>query len=237
MSNVDESSYYEIALTNRQVMVAFVILLVSVLGAFFGGVWVGRGQPTSADAEPVAAEGPVELAAVTEGREEPEEFEFFQRNGERPEPVARPDLARIAAEPDPETTLAQDLGVEPKVEPEAAVEPQEAPRKTAPVEPTPQPAESSEEVPTATTDAPAEAEAAGPVVIQVFSSRDETQARRLLTRLQAKGFAAQLSPVQVGRDTMYRVRVGPFDERRQAEAVAARVRRELQVDTWITSAE
>ena len=30
-----EPSYYEIALTNRQVLVAFVVLLVCLLGAFF----------------------------------------------------------------------------------------------------------------------------------------------------------------------------------------------------------
>ena len=38
-----EPSYYEIALTNRQVVVAFVILLACLLAAFFSGVWIGRG--------------------------------------------------------------------------------------------------------------------------------------------------------------------------------------------------
>lgn len=37
-----EPSYYEIALTNRQVVVAFVILLTCVVAAFFSGVWIGR---------------------------------------------------------------------------------------------------------------------------------------------------------------------------------------------------
>ncbi len=37
-----EPSYYEIALTNRQVMVAFVVLLVCVVAAFLAGVWLGR---------------------------------------------------------------------------------------------------------------------------------------------------------------------------------------------------
>ncbi|HEY8021186.1 MAG TPA: hypothetical protein VIH93_08800, partial [Thermoanaerobaculia bacterium] len=39
-----EPSYYEIALTNRQVVVAFVVLLVCLLSAFFSGVWIGRGS-------------------------------------------------------------------------------------------------------------------------------------------------------------------------------------------------
>ncbi len=33
-----EPSYYEIALTNRQVMVAFVVLLACVVAAFLSGV-------------------------------------------------------------------------------------------------------------------------------------------------------------------------------------------------------
>src|SRR5262249_39766220 len=37
-----EPSYYEIALTNRQVVVAFVILLACVVAAFLSGVWIGR---------------------------------------------------------------------------------------------------------------------------------------------------------------------------------------------------
>ena len=45
VSNSHEPSYYEIALTNRQVLVAFVILLCCVLAAFFAGVWIGRGSP------------------------------------------------------------------------------------------------------------------------------------------------------------------------------------------------
>jgi hypothetical protein len=42
VSGSHEPSYYEIALTNRQVVVAFVILLTCVVAAFFSGVWIGR---------------------------------------------------------------------------------------------------------------------------------------------------------------------------------------------------
>ena len=231
MSNVDESSYYEIALTNRQVMSAFVILLVCVLAAFFGGVWVGRGQPTLAE-QPGQVEGPVELAALAEEREKPREFEFFSREGESPTPTPRPDLARIAAEPNPETTLAQDLGVEPIVEPEVTDSSEATQEGQTVVQAPVKPPGRAQPV----TEKPA-AEETGPYVIQVFSSHDEIQARRLLTRLQAGGFETILSPVEVASGTMYRVRIGPFEQRHQAESVAARARREHKVDTWITSPE
>ena len=52
----DEPSYYEIALTNRQVLASFVVLLGCVLVAFGMGVWVGRmdGAPRAADGSPPA---------------------------------------------------------------------------------------------------------------------------------------------------------------------------------------
>ena len=45
-----EPSYYEVALTNRQVVIGFVALLACVFTAFLAGVWLGR------DAAPEAGE-------------------------------------------------------------------------------------------------------------------------------------------------------------------------------------
>ena len=42
MSSEHESSYYEIALTNRQVLTIFVVLLTCLVAAFLSGVWIGR---------------------------------------------------------------------------------------------------------------------------------------------------------------------------------------------------
>lgn len=105
-----EPSYYEIALTNRQVVVAFVVLLVCLLAAFFSGVWIGRGS-----AERNAGEEQVARAAPppepTEGRNL-EELKFFsdetgsKRRGkgrgeaaEAPAPATAPSPAPSAAPP------------------------------------------------------------------------------------------------------------------------------------------
>lgn len=231
MSDAHEQSYYEIALTNRQVLVAFVILLSCVLIAFFAGVWVGRGAPQVA-AEPTAEQEQV----ADDGFEDPKEFEFF---ADQDVPEARPDMREIAENPNPDTTLAQDLGVEPKAKaretaPAAAAPAEESapakrPRreeKAAAPPPAPAPAPTTNGEP-----ASSEAEV---LVIQVFSSRDEVQARRLVTTLQEAGFQAFLSPVETDGTTMFRVRIGPFGDRDQAESVADRVRSRFKVDTWIT---
>ena len=38
----EEVSYYELALTSKQVLVTFIVALASVALAFFAGVWVGQ---------------------------------------------------------------------------------------------------------------------------------------------------------------------------------------------------
>ena len=220
LSDAQEPSYYEIALTNRQVLVAFVILLVCVLAAFFAGVWVGRGSPAAADAPQQAA------AAPTASAQQPQELAFFHE-GEGSTAGERPDLQELADKPRQDTTLAEDLGV------------QDAPKAGATAPPAPGGEPEGEPVPSAAAASPPPAPSAaappaapaGALFIQVLSSRDELQARRLETRMRAAGFKAFLSPA----GAMYRVRIGPFAERAAAETAAAKARRDFRVDTWITA--
>ena len=223
-----EPSYYEIALTNRQVLVAFVILLCCVLAAFFAGVWVGRGSPAA------AADAPQQAAAPTPtlSEEQPQELAFFS-DAEARDGNDRPDLPELADEPRTDTTLAQDLGVKGAPAPgETAAPPvgQNGQPTASPAGQAPAPAGTTAAA--GPRGAPGGAGPGGPLFIQVFSSRDELQAKRLETRLRAAGFKAFLSPA----GAMYRVRIGPFAARPEAETAAARARRDFRVDTWITTA-
>jgi DedD protein len=135
VSSSHEPSYYEIALTNRQVVVAFVILLICVVAAFLSGVWIGRESVVRAQekmallAHGGPAAGGGDTAAGGAGvadKEKPEgqalqEFKFFadsrQRRGRSEKagtaaksppsaPEAQPGGPRAAAAP---STLADDL--------------------------------------------------------------------------------------------------------------------------------
>lgn len=227
MSDSHSQSYYEIALTSRQVLGAFLILLVCLVAAFFSGVWIGRGARQT----PVAVAAGPDLAE--EGRSDLPRFDFFNDDrgaaesatgegaGEAaptsaaPAPEARRPQPALA-EPDPSTTLVEDLGAAPaptRSEPNPSVD-RRQPREPA-------------------SEASAGAEA-GDLVIQVFSSADEGQARSLVDRLVAGGYPAFLSPDEINGRLMYRVRVGPYASQGEAEAVADRVRQAYRVDTWIT---
>jgi cell division septation protein DedD len=221
LNETQEPSYYEIALTNRQVLVAFVVLLACVLAAFFAGVWVGKGSPAAAA---VDVASPAMEPTPVEGT--PEELTFFGE-GQSSAPGARPDLPELAENPNPDTTLAADLGLEeaPTPTPRATA----APAATAPpvVAATSAPAAR----PTSTAGVENAALRPGEMVIQVFSSRDEVQARRLTTQLRSAGFRAFLSP----SGEMFRVRIGPYTDRSRAQADADRAKRDFRVDTWITA--
>ncbi|MEP7013561.1 MAG: SPOR domain-containing protein [Acidobacteriota bacterium] len=110
MSTNDEPSYYEIALTNRQVVSAFVILLGCLLVAFLSGVWIGKGQLASVETAQVLATPP-DNATVEAGK--PEALDFFEDiqtagSDKGPEPKIPPKPGTVPAvaekpEPSPDT--------------------------------------------------------------------------------------------------------------------------------------
>jgi DedD protein len=219
-----EPSYYEIALTHRQVFGVFVVLLLSVVVAFFAGLWLGRREAVALPATMVAEQpAPADL----EG-EELGELNFFS-DAPTPDSTQAP-TPRTARTPQP--APAPEAAAEPPIAaPVSAPERTPAPRP----ERTPPPVAERTPPPVAETAAePLPASGQDTLVVQVFSSADRTQAQRIVDQLREGGFAALLSPVQVERRTMYRVRIGPFGERADAERAAARIRREFKLDTWIT---
>jgi len=232
----NESSYYEIALTNRQVLVAFVALLVLVLAVFLGGVWLGRGQqrPIGEDLMAAADTGDDQLGEL-------EELSFFDSPGDvaaETEELDKPDLGKL--EPHRDTTLAQDVERQPRsaqrdspppASPQAAPPPRRTPPPPAPAQSKP-----AQSKPAPSKPAPPTAAAADQFVVQVFSTDDEPQARKVLSRLTKAGYRAFLSPVEVRNRTMYRVRLGPFDQRSVAEKKGGEVNRKFKYDTWITAA-
>ncbi|HEX5761461.1 MAG TPA: SPOR domain-containing protein [Thermoanaerobaculia bacterium] len=229
-----EPSYYEIALTNRQVVIAFAVLLVCLVTAFFSGVWVGReGAGPTEEAQAAAAAPPREGAAL-------EEFEFFEEGeGRAAGAAAAPQAEPPAPEPEGPTTLREDLeGGAPRelgddpVEPEEEAEP--APDDTAADEPEPAPVPAVRPPPPPPVSPEPARDTGGTAVIQVFSSAEEDQATRIRDRLASAGYKAYLSPVDVAGRTMYRVRIGPFSSRAKAQEVAERVRKSHRLDTWVT---
>ncbi len=248
MSDPYERSYYEIALTNGQVLVALGMLLGCLFGAFLSGMWVAK---KAMDRSPA----PVHAAAVVgEDAESDKGFEFFGGAAgpgaaaagasaslptpERSAPQAVVPLA--AGQPGP---LAEGLPVAAEAAPamtpassESSVAEDGEPRVAAGQPAAGQPAANQPAAgapPVAAGGSPTDLEQVA--VIQVFSSNDQQQASQLLGRLRGAGYRAFQSPVTVDGRTMYRVRVGPFDSRAEAQVEAEKIKRIFKLDTWITA--
>lgn len=226
MSDTREASWYEIALTHSQIVKIFVVLLLCLVGAFFSGVWIGR------DAAATVQQVTSPMAAAPEAADgrEVAQLKFFSDedvtpNGGSAESAPQPAIKQVGEG----TTLIEDLtSAEPEPKAETRVA-DAAPAKSKPDAPV----VVTREQPAAKAASPV-ADEKGDLVVQVFSSNDATQARKVLGQLAQGGHPAFLSPVEVSGRTMYRVRIGPYSERSAAESVADSVRRTFKLDTWIT---
>lgn len=260
MSEQYEPSYYEIALTGRQVLAAFVILLVCLVAAFFSGVWVGRGG--RGDEQRVA-----QAAAQQAPADEPKgrELSFFDEKpaagaqgssgagGTAAAPIPSTPAPAQAPASAPSPAQDEERGADrtPAASSGPATPPPAAPAAPATTGGGAAPAASPPSRQTrqtpparATKDRRAAASAeetnpsgsltTGDVVIQVFSSGEEAKAREVLSLLEKHGFRAFLSPVVDGGRTLYRVRVGPFEHKSEAQAVAEKLHSSLNLETWIT---
>jgi cell division protein FtsN len=151
-----------------------------------------------------------------------------------PPPAAQPDAAVLtppapaeASEPPAETVIAA-RGPEP-VEADAAA-PAVPPASTPPAAPVvtpPQkavPAEPSRKTATAAPAPPTPPPAAagkGSFTVQLGSFGDEANARRLADRSATFGYKASVTSYKTNGKTMYRVRLGSYAGKTQAEAAAS----------------
>jgi len=217
-----EDGFHEIQLTGKQLVFLFMATTVVAVVIFLLGVLVGRNvrndQAASADAQTAVEPAPVESGAPPQpatGGESAgptsEDLSYAQRlQGEDPKEQLKGGSAAATAEP------------------------------PAPAEPEPQP--QPESPPPAVS--PGSGEAAAPAttrpapsgwVVQVAALRDRSAAVAIVQRLSRKGYQAFiLEPSRGAPAPGYRVRVGPFPDRGQAEQASLRLEREEQFKPFIT---
>lgn len=96
--------------------------------------------------------------------------------------------------------------------------------------PPPEPSTSS----TAAGTAPAAEPSGTGFAVQVAAVAERGEADTIARRLSTKGYPAYVMSPVAGAPRVFRVRVGKYKERREAEHVADRLRREEQFKPWIT---
>ena len=232
MATTSDDGFHEIQLDGKQLVFLFMAVTVVSVVIFLLGVLVGRnvrGESLAADplAAPArtaeAAGAPPPPPAVsnpgTPSATANEPLSYPQRLGSGVQP--RESLS--SAPPRTEATPA------PSPAPAAAARstPANPPTPTAAVTPPPTPASAP-----AAALAASEPKGAGYAIqLAALGKRDEADA--IARRLTGKGYAAYVMAPEAGAPAMFRVRVGKFKERREAEGVAAKLEREEQFKPWI----
>jgi cell division septation protein DedD len=232
--------YYEIQLTNKQLVFYFMAGATGLILSFLAGVMVGRGVDSVAG-EVQAARTVQEDRIVAEETPKPvkpatDDLTYAQRletekvddTLERPRPAA---TAPKPAKPGP--TLAR-VPPSPKASPAAA--PPTAvvkPGPGGPVGAAPPPRVASNVPGTPASIAPAAPPAAAPAgafTIQVGVFKEKARADAIAARLNGKGFAASVSG---GADGPFSVRVGSYADRVAAGRDQARLRDEEKLQPFI----
>ena len=232
-SEIPDDGFHEIQLNGKQLVFLFMAATVVSVVIFLCGVLVGRGvrseratsltdatntiepAPQGApEATPPAGSDPTAATAPPSV----DDLSYFNRLGKTNAPVE--DL-KAPAPPPVERTVAQ---------PVAAPAPPPTPKPRAvTLTPTPTPPAAAP-VAAAAPSAPA----GEGYVIQVAALREHGDADAIANRLASKGYSAFVVAPGAATPTMYRVRVGKFKTKREAETVAAKLQKEEQFKPWIT---
>jgi cell division protein FtsN len=212
--------YYEIQLTNKQLVFYFMAGAAGLVLSFLAGVMVGRGVDAGASAEstrPVAEERVVAEQAPA-ASPAPSDYSYPQLESEKPEEGLerpRPSGAaptRVPATPLPRTQPSPRATPTPR--PSAATP---APKAAASPLPTPPPPGSGR--------LPKALAASSPgFYVQVGAFKDRASADSVVQSLKAKGMPAYVEAPGAGGAGLFSVRVGVYRDRVDAEAVADRLR-------------
>ena len=238
-----DSDHYDVQFTTRQLVLMFGLLIVIVVGVFVGGIVIGRGMaPGAADAvmarrtNPVPAPTPARTPAGAVA-EAPAEDALRLPIRSEPQPAAKtPERApvRRAASPAASARPAEAQRPPPRT---ASTSPEELsgrtlaarPERAAAASPSPRTAAATP-TPPRTADRP-QRPGSGKFTIQVAAFRDRGAAERMLQQLATRGMEGYLEGTPAG---IFRVRVGQFESREAARAVAARLESE-EFATLVTS--
>ena len=204
---MSDQQFREIQLSGKQLVFLFMTSVVVAVGVFLLGVSVGRGVRINTGGavagveQSAAVMPPAELPPPTEVTPEDLRYHNDLQGSTTPPAEAPPDPLPGDAPADDDVPAMEEEAVE--VPP--ATLPRPAPVAAAPI---------AKPVPPASDG----------WSLQVGAFRSRENADRQVKMLMSKGYAASVAPAAVGG--LYRVRVGPFAQRAEADRIAARLRSE-----------
>ena len=228
MASTTDDGFHEIQLNGKQLVFLFMAVTVVSVVIFLCGVLVGRGVRTiSLPGDPLVTQ---QAAAATL---EPPPVTATPTGGGAPA-SAQEDLTypnRLASGDQPREELRSTPPPSPAAPARASAAPPSAAKPNANTANGPTPPAARPASPAAPS---VRGEPAGAgYAIQLAALRQREEADVIARRLAGKGYAAYVLTPEAGAPAVFRVRVGKFKDRREAESVAARLKQEEQFNPWI----
>ncbi|HET7290986.1 MAG TPA: SPOR domain-containing protein [Vicinamibacteria bacterium] len=226
--------YYEIQLTNKQLVFYFLAGSAALVLSFLAGVKVGRGVEETASADASGVRRVVEDRIVpeepppTRPPQAAEDLTYAQRlEGdkvedalEKPGAAEGKQVSKALPTPKPAEAKPPVTAAAPLV---TAV-----PKPAASTTPAPKPAPPKAALPT-----PAAPTAPGTFTIQVGAFKDRGTAESVVARLKGKGYAAYVVAPDGPEGGLFNVRVGTYPARTDAERAQTKLRDEEKYKPFI----
>ncbi|MGE3955364.1 MAG: SPOR domain-containing protein [Vicinamibacterales bacterium] len=243
MPSSPDDGFREIQLSGKQLVFLFMAATIVLVVTFLTGVLVGRGvraermDTSNADLLNESPQAP-ERFAVQPPTDDPTTAPPPAPQDEEPAakapavPDEQPPEAVPRNEPVPAATgtpAADSLRAPSKPAPEVTrpVPAKAEPAKAAPAKAVPAKAEPAKAAP------PSAPPSVGGYAVQVVAVNVRGEADAIVRRLASKSYAAYVETPK-GNSAVFRVRVGPFKTRREAQAMADRLKREEKFKPWVT---
>jgi DedD protein len=224
-TTTQDEGFHEIQLNGKQLVFLFMAGTVVAVVIFLLGVFVGRGVRAEVGDAPVTAQQlpsppvpDIPPAVANSGSAPPASA---SENLTYPNRLSSAEPPREALRETPSTSAPSGASADrPAGKPAAPETARDRPAQQAPTS-----------APTAS-NVPSEPAGDG-FSIQVAALAKREEADTIANRLAAKGYSAYVMSPASGAPSVFRVRVGKFKDRREAESVSARLQKEEQFNPWI----
>jgi cell division septation protein DedD len=224
-----DDGFHEIHLSGKQLVFLFMATTVVCVAIFLCGVLVGRGVRAERGQEPI--EAATAAPASTASTPQPV-AESGPQAAEPPAPASEDEDLSYHKRLEGDTPPKEDLKAQApasKPAPAPAATPKTAPPKTAPA------AAATATGGAAEPPAPSSGARPGTWVVQLVALRDRGAAGSIVQRLTSKGYPAfVVNPAAGSAAPVFKVQVGRYNDRREAEQVARRLQKEEQFNPWIS---
>ena len=75
----------------------------------------------------------------------------------------------------------------------------------------------------------------GKYTVQVMATSSKSKAEQQLSTLQANGYTAFMKEEKAGDASVFKVRVGRFNEKDAAKKLATKLKQELRLESWVAN--